>query len=94
MMHGSQLTFSCVSRSDKRAQLKISWHDRRKINQNKSKQILNLKSEFYCFFSLKPDSTVFPPNCRSNFTKSLWESRSTFALITIIVCLLISVAAQ
>jgi hypothetical protein len=48
------------------AQLKISWHDWRKIKGNKSKQILNFKSEFYCFFSLKPASTVFPPNCRSN----------------------------
>jgi hypothetical protein len=41
-----------------------------------------LKSELYCFFSLKPDSTVFPPYCRSNsrfgVAKSLWESRSTF----------------
>jgi hypothetical protein len=38
-----------------------------------------------CFFSLKPASTVFPPNCRSKsrygVTKSLWESlnTSTFA---------------
>jgi hypothetical protein len=29
-----------------------------KINGNKSKQIFNLKNEFYCYFSLKPDSTV------------------------------------
>jgi hypothetical protein len=43
-----------------------------------------LKSEFYYFFSLKPDSTVFPPNCHSNsrfgVTKSLWESRSRSTL--------------
>jgi hypothetical protein len=35
----------------------------------------------YCFISLKPSSTVFPPNCHSNsrfgVTNSLWESRST-----------------
>jgi hypothetical protein len=37
-----------------------------------------------CFFSLKPASTVFPPNCGSNsrygVTKSLWESRNTSTL--------------
>jgi hypothetical protein len=37
--------------------------------------------KFYCYFSLKSDSTVLPPNCRSNsrfgVTKSLWESRIT-----------------
>jgi hypothetical protein len=40
MTYGSQLTFCCVLRSDGRAQLKISWHDGRKINGNKSKQII------------------------------------------------------
>jgi hypothetical protein len=43
--------------------------------------MLNLKSECCCFFSLKPASTVFPPNCRSNsrfgVKKGLWQSRST-----------------
>jgi hypothetical protein len=38
----------------------------------------------YCFISLKPASTVFPPNCHSNYrfgvTKSLWESRSMSTL--------------
>jgi hypothetical protein len=43
------------------------------------------RPEFYCFFSLKPTSTVFPPNCRSNsrfgVKKGLWESRSMFTLV-------------
>jgi hypothetical protein len=37
----------------------------------------------FTVFSIKPASTVFPPNCHSNFQfggvkKSLWESRSVF----------------
>jgi hypothetical protein len=38
----------------------------------------------YCFFSLKPASTVFPPNCHLNFQfgvkKCWWDSRSVFTL--------------
>jgi hypothetical protein len=85
-----ELTGPGRSNGHGRAQLKISWHERRKINgKNKSKQILNLKSEFYCFFSLKPASTVFPPNCRSKcrfgVKKGLWESRSTFTLGNMVI---------
>jgi hypothetical protein len=45
---------------------------------------LRLSHIIYCFISLKPASTVFPPNCHSNsrfgVTKSLWESRSMSTL--------------
>jgi hypothetical protein len=84
MMHGSQLTFCCVSRSDGRAQLIISWHDRRKINGNKSKQILNLKSEFYCFLASNQIAQFFRQTVVQilglESPKVFWKSRNTFTL--------------
>jgi hypothetical protein len=58
------------------AALCIFWRPRR---QSRLSRII------YCFISLKPASTVFPPNCHSNsrfgVAKSLWEYCSTTTLV-------------
>jgi hypothetical protein len=82
------LTFCCLSRSEVFAKNVSAFADnvsvyffRRPRRQSRLSHII------YCFISLKPASTVFPPNCHSNFrfgvTKSLWKSRSNFTLVTL-----------
>jgi hypothetical protein len=86
MLHGF-LTFCCVSRSKVFAKNVSAFAD------NISVYLLGGRGEscdfphiLYCFISLKPASTVFPPNCHSNsrfgVAKSLWESCSTSTLKT------------
>jgi hypothetical protein len=71
-----------VSRVGLTGALKQKSPDAMEKNQNKLETSnVIFETTINCFFSLKPASTVFPPNCHSNsrygVTKSLWESRIT-----------------
>jgi hypothetical protein len=80
MMMRGFLTFCCVSRSEVFAKNVSAFAE------NVSVYFLG-GHVIYCFISLKPASTVFPPNCHSNFQfgvkKSLWESRSMTTLASL-----------
>jgi hypothetical protein len=66
MVHGF-LTFCCVSRSDVMFAKTVStFAENVSVFFRRPWRQLRHSHIIYCFISLKPASTVFPPNCHSN----------------------------
>jgi hypothetical protein len=82
--------FCCVSRSEVFAKNVSAFAENGSVYFFRRPQRQSrLSNIIYCFISLKPTSTVFPPNCHLNcrfgVTKSLWESRSMSTLVFLVV---------